>query len=63
MPIAAEVTPQYEELADRLLLYTDDGDATRTAVHDRGVDSLTALTRRSSLEDVFLALTGRVLDE
>ncbi|MDZ7675119.1 MAG: ABC transporter ATP-binding protein [Acidimicrobiales bacterium] len=63
VPIAADVAPQYEELADRLLLYTDDGDATRTAVHDRGVDSLTALTRRSSLEDVFLALTGRVLDE
>ncbi len=63
IPLAAEVADRHEELADRLLLYTDDGDATRRALIDRGVDSLTALTRRASLEDVFLVLTGRSLDE
>ena len=63
MPMIAEVSPRHEELPDRVLLYTDDGDAMRSALHDRGVDSLTALTRRASLEDVFLALTGRILEE
>ncbi|MFP5322078.1 MAG: ABC transporter ATP-binding protein [Acidimicrobiia bacterium] len=63
IPVAAEVCERHEALADRLLLYTDDGDATRVALADRGVDAVTELTRRASLEDVFLALTGRVLDE
>ena len=63
LPVAAEVADRHEALADRLLLYTDDGDATRAALSDRGIDALTELTRRASLEDVFLALTGRTLDE
>jgi lipooligosaccharide transport system ATP-binding protein len=63
LPVATEVAERHEALADRLLLYTDDGDATRSALADRGVDALTELTRRASLEDVFLALTGRTLDE
>ena len=63
IPVAVEVADRHEALADRLLLYTDDGEATRTALADRGVEALTELTRRASLEDVFLALTGRVLDE
>ena len=63
MPVATEVADRHEALADRLLLYTDDGDATRAALADRGVHALTELTRRASLEDVFLALTGRTLDE
>jgi lipooligosaccharide transport system ATP-binding protein len=63
VPAVAEVCERHEALADRLLLYTDDGDATRSALADRGVDAVTELTRRASLEDVFLALTGRVLDE
>jgi len=63
IPAVAEVCERHEALADRLLLYTDDGDATRSALAARGVDAVTELTRRASLEDVFLALTGRVLDE
>ncbi|NNG39782.1 ATP-binding cassette domain-containing protein [Flexivirga sp. ID2601S] len=50
-----------EVLPDRLLLYTDDGEATTAAVHDRGLVPLGMLTRRSTLEDVFLRLTGRSL--
>jgi lipooligosaccharide transport system ATP-binding protein len=61
--VVGHVCERHEALADRLLLYTDDGDATRKALADRGVDAVTELTRRASLEDVFLALTGRVLDE
>jgi lipooligosaccharide transport system ATP-binding protein len=50
-----------EVLADRLLLYTADGDATVAAVAARSIEPRSVLVRRSSLEDVFLHLTGRTL--
>ena len=50
-----------EALPDRLLLYTDDGDATAGRVHDIGLQPDSVLVRRSTLEDVFLHLTGRTL--
>jgi lipooligosaccharide transport system ATP-binding protein len=52
-----------EPLADRVLLYADDGDATASAVAKEGYDSDTVFVRRSSLEDVFLILTGRTLED
>jgi lipooligosaccharide transport system ATP-binding protein len=52
-----------EILADRVLLYVPDGDAALAAVRACGVDPLTSLVRRSSLEDVFLRLTGRRLED
>jgi lipooligosaccharide transport system ATP-binding protein len=48
-------------LPDRVLVYTPDGDAAASAVHARGLRPLSALVRRSTLEDVFLHLTGRSL--
>jgi lipooligosaccharide transport system ATP-binding protein len=50
-----------EVLPDRLLLYTDDGDAALRYVHERGLAPVSALVRRATLEDVFLRLTGRTL--
>jgi lipooligosaccharide transport system ATP-binding protein len=50
-----------EELPDRVLLYTDDGDATAAGVHEIGLETSSVLVRRSTLEDVFLHLTGRTL--
>lgn len=50
-----------ESLPDRLLIYTDDADAVHAVVDERGVVPTTMLTRRASLEDVFLTLTGRTL--
>jgi lipooligosaccharide transport system ATP-binding protein len=50
-----------EVLPDRVLLYADDGDAALTEVHARGVVPESMLARRSTLEDVFLRLTGRSL--
>ena len=50
-----------EALPDRLLLYTDDGDATASQIHDLGLQPESVLVRRSTLEDVFLHLTGRTL--
>jgi lipooligosaccharide transport system ATP-binding protein len=52
-----------ETLAGRLLLYTDDGDATAEHVHDKGIRPVSVLVRRTSLEDVFLHLTGRHLTD
>ena len=52
-----------EVLPDRVLVYDDDGEAAMAAVHERGLNPITSLVRRSSLEDVFLRLTGRSLIE
>jgi lipooligosaccharide transport system ATP-binding protein len=50
-----------EVLADRILIGTDDGDAAVDELHARGLHPQTMLVRRSTLEDVFLTLTGRSL--
>jgi len=52
-----------EVLPDRVLLYTQDGEATVESVHRRGLAPASELVRRSTLEDVFLRLTGRSLIE
>ena len=52
-----------EVLPDRILLYADDGDAALPEVTGRGLHPSSVLVRRSSLEDVFLHLTGRTLVE
>jgi lipooligosaccharide transport system ATP-binding protein len=59
----ADLADRSEVLPDRLLLYTDDGEAALVAVHDRGLRPESSLVRRSTLEDVFLRLTGRSLVE
>ncbi|MFJ4229912.1 ABC transporter ATP-binding protein [Paenarthrobacter nicotinovorans] len=50
-----------ETLPDRVLIYAHDGEAALEQVTARGLRPLTSLVRRSSLEDVFLRLTGRSL--
>ena len=50
-----------EVLPDRILVYASDGDAALAAVTGRGLRPISALVRRSTLEDVFLHLTGRTL--
>ena len=50
-----------EVLQDRVVIGTDDGDAVVDEVHARGLAPETVLVRRSTLEDVFLRLTGRRL--
>jgi len=52
-----------ETLPDRILLYTHDGEQALEEVHSRGIPLESALVRRSTLEDVFLRLTGRSLTE
>lgn len=50
-----------EALPDRLLVYTDHGDGALETVHAHGLRPVSSIVRRSSLEDVFLHLTGRTL--
>ncbi len=50
-----------DELPDRVLVYTDDGERASDLLHERGVRPVATLVRRSTLEDVFLRLTGRTL--
>jgi lipooligosaccharide transport system ATP-binding protein len=57
------VGERIEHLPDRVLVYAADGEAAAEAVHTRGLRPETSLVRRSSLEDVFLRLTGRSLVE
>jgi lipooligosaccharide transport system ATP-binding protein len=55
------LVPRVEVLPDRLLLYSEDAEATVTAVTDLGLEPVSMVVRRSTLEDVFLHLTGRTL--
>ncbi|MSZ76832.1 MAG: ATP-binding cassette domain-containing protein, partial [Actinobacteria bacterium] len=57
----ADLAERVEVLPDRLLLYTADGEETVAKVHERGLAPVATLVRRSTLEDVFLRLTGRTL--
>ena len=50
-----------EVLPDRVLLYVADGERMLARAHERGLAPISSLVRRSSLEDVFLRLTGRSL--
>ena len=58
---AANIGDRIEELPDRILVYSEDGEAELRKIHGMGHEPLTSLVRRSSLEDVFLRLTGRTL--
>ena len=58
-----ELAPRTEILADRALLYTDDAESTIAGIAGSGLEPETILAKRSSLEDVFLRLTGRSLVE
>ena len=60
-PRVEGVGDRSEVLPDRILIYADDGEKALAMVHDRGAAPESALVRRSSLEDVFLRLTGRSL--
>ena len=59
----AGLAERVEVLPDRVLVYTGDGDRMVAAVQERGLQPMSTLVRRSTLEDVFLRLTGRGLTE
>jgi lipooligosaccharide transport system ATP-binding protein len=57
----AGIGDRLDPLPDRLLLYSADGEGALSEVHRRGFTPSSVLVRRSTLEDVFLILTGRTL--
>ncbi|MEO5710943.1 MAG: ABC transporter ATP-binding protein [Nocardioidaceae bacterium] len=57
----ADLGQRVEVLPDRLLVYSDDGEEVVSGVLERGLHPIATLVRRSTLEDVFLRLTGRSL--
>jgi lipooligosaccharide transport system ATP-binding protein len=59
----AGIGDRLEVLPDRILIYAQNGEAALVEVTKRGLEPVTSLVRRSSLEDVFLRLTGRSLIE
>jgi lipooligosaccharide transport system ATP-binding protein len=60
-PKLQNLAERIEVLPDRILLYTENGEATLEKVIASGLSPITSLVRRASLEDVFLRLTGRTL--
>src|SRR5437660_5084887 len=63
LPRLAGTGERVEVLNDRVLVYTGDGDAVAGALDGNGVQPASVLVRRSTLEDVFLTLTGRTLED
>ncbi len=63
LPRVRALASRVEPVADRLLVYTDDGDGTAAAITGDGIGAASVLVRRASLEDVFLILTGRTLED
>ncbi len=57
----AHLGDRIETLPDRILVYSEDGEKILKQIHKMGLEPQTSLVRRSSLEDVFLRLTGRTL--
>ena len=62
-PTLRAMCSRMEELPDRILMYVEDGEALLEEILDKKLHPTTSLVRRSSLEDVFLRLTGRTLIE
>lgn len=62
-PQIADIGDRQEILPDRILIYSDNGERDLAELTKRGHHPTTSLVRRSSLEDVFLRLTGRTLVE
>jgi lipooligosaccharide transport system ATP-binding protein len=63
VPLLKKLATRAEELPDRVLLYSDHGEADVERLSAEGIRPESLLVRRSSLEDVFLTLTGRSLEE
>jgi lipooligosaccharide transport system ATP-binding protein len=61
--VAVESAGRSELVGERLLVYTDDAERVTKAVDSAGIEPASVLTRRGSLEDVFLIITGRSLDD
>ena len=60
---SSPVAQRIEALTDRVLVYAADGEVVEKTVHEAGHHPESLYVRRSTLEDVFLILTGRTLED
>jgi lipooligosaccharide transport system ATP-binding protein len=63
VPLLEPGAPKVESLADRVLVYTSDGEGAVGVLAANGITPTSVFLRRSTLEDVFLLLTGRTLED
>jgi lipooligosaccharide transport system ATP-binding protein len=63
LPRLTESYERVEGLPDRILIYAEDGDGVSSHLNGGGPEPASVLVRRSSLEDVFLTLAGRTLED
>jgi len=63
LPKVSHLSDRVEALTDRILIYVEDGDRVARVVEGNGVGPSSVLVRRSTLEDVFLTLAGRTLED
>jgi lipooligosaccharide transport system ATP-binding protein len=63
LPKVSHLSDRVEALADRILIYADDGDHIASVVDTNGVQPSSVFVRRSTLEDVFLTIAGRTLED
>ena len=63
MPIIEKAAQRTENLPDKVMIYTSNAEQTVAELTGQGVQPISTLIRRSTLEDVFLRLTGRQLIE
>lgn len=61
--VGAAGSGRVESVGDRVVVYTDNGERAAEAMAGRGVRAASVLVRRATLEDVFLTLTGRTLED
>jgi lipooligosaccharide transport system ATP-binding protein len=63
LPLLQRVGERVEALTDRVLVYVDDADVVADMVAVEGLHPESVHARRATLEDVFLILTGRTLED
>jgi lipooligosaccharide transport system ATP-binding protein len=63
LPKVQHLSDRVEALTDRILIYAEDGDGVARAIDGNGTQAASVFVRRGTLEDVFLTLAGRVLDD
>jgi len=61
--VVSDLARDMEAVGDRVLIYTDDGEAIAARINDAGIPNSGVLLREATLEDVFLRLTGHALVE
>lgn len=63
LALGTSLAKGHDSYRDLLMIYTDEAETALKTIQDMGINTDYTLVRRSGLEDVFLKLTGRRLNE